>query len=153
VSQGRARVMATRRGRPAAAPEARARRKEEILACATGVFAERGYPGTDMQAIADSAGVAKGTLYLYFTSKEELFLAAADLGFTRMREAVQEVADLEPDPLRRIRVAVRAYLRHFRDHPEQVELMLQERAEFRSRKSTYFLRREVGRDQWRAMLR
>jgi AcrR family transcriptional regulator len=118
------------------------------------VFAERGFPGTDMQAVADAAGVAKGTLYLYFASKEELFLAATDQGIRRMREVVNGEADLEPDPLKRMRVAVRAYLQFFRNHPEQVELMLQERAEFRSRTTpTYFLHRAARAEQWHDRLR
>lgn len=144
----------SRRGRPPSGPEAKQRRRAEILACAARVFAERGYPGTDMQAVADAAGVAKGTLYLYFASKEELFLAATDEGIRRMREVVHGEADQEPDPLRRIRVAVRAFLRFFRDHPEQVELMLQERAEFRERKTpTYFLHRAARAEQWHDLLR
>jgi AcrR family transcriptional regulator len=132
----------------------KARRRAEILACAARVFAERGFPGTDMQAVADAAGVAKGTLYLYFTSKEELFLAAADQGMRQMREAVDAEADQVSDPLKRMRVAVRAFLQFFRDHPEQVELMLQERAEFRSRTTpTYFLHRAARAGQWHDRLR
>src|SRR3954452_10376050 len=101
-----------KRGRPA--DEAgKARRREETLACAGRVFAARGYPGTDMQAVADAAGVAKGTLYLYFAGKEELFLAATDQGLRQMREHVHAIADAQPDPLEHIRAAVRAYLAYF----------------------------------------
>ena len=62
----------SQRGRPAD-EEGKARRRGEILDAAGRVFAQRGYPGTDMQAVADTAGVAKGTIYLYFPNKEELF--------------------------------------------------------------------------------
>lgn len=53
------------------------RRKEarpaEILEAALAVFAERGYAATRMEDIAARAGVTKGTIYLYFPSKDEVF--------------------------------------------------------------------------------
>jgi TetR/AcrR family transcriptional regulator len=58
----------------------RARRKEarpgELIEAALDVFAERGFSGARLEDIAQRAGVTKGTVYLYFTSKEELFEAA-----------------------------------------------------------------------------
>src|SRR3954447_26066507 len=141
-----------RRGRPA--DEAgKAKRREEILACAGRVFAARGIPGTDMQAVADAAGVAKGTLYLYFPSKEDLFLAAVDQGMTRLKTFVDDAVEDLSDPLEVIGRAIHAYLRFFKEHPEQVELLILERAEFRDRKkSTYFAHRETGRARWHALL-
>lgn len=57
----------------------RARRKEarpgEILAAASALFTEKGFAATRMDDVAQRAGVSKGTLYLYFPSKEELFKA------------------------------------------------------------------------------
>lgn len=47
--------------------------KRDILQAALELFAEKGYHNTSMSAIADHAGVGKGTLYWYFSSKEELF--------------------------------------------------------------------------------
>jgi AcrR family transcriptional regulator len=51
------------------------RRPAELLAAALVLFVERGYAGTRLDDIAASAGVSKGTLYLYFANKEELFKA------------------------------------------------------------------------------
>ena len=55
------------------------RRKEErpaeIIAAALETFAERGFAATRLDDIATRAGVTRGTLYLYFPSKEELFKA------------------------------------------------------------------------------
>jgi AcrR family transcriptional regulator len=57
----------------------RARRKEsrprELLAAALELFVERGFAATRLEDVAARAGVSKGTLYLYFTGKEELFKA------------------------------------------------------------------------------
>ncbi|MFM7151934.1 MAG: TetR/AcrR family transcriptional regulator, partial [Gemmataceae bacterium] len=47
----------------------------------------------------------------------------------------------------------RAYLRFFKNHPEQVELLILERAEFRDRKrSTYHDHREAGRPRWNRLV-
>lgn len=51
-------------------------RRACILKAARCVFARQGYSATVVDDIAGQAGIAKGTLYLYFRSKEEIFLAA-----------------------------------------------------------------------------
>lgn len=50
-------------------------RPQELLAAALDLFVERGYAATRLEDVAARAGVSKGTLYLYFTNKEELFKA------------------------------------------------------------------------------
>src|SRR5215470_16376162 len=50
-------------------------RPAEIIAAALASFAERGFSATRLDDIARRAGVTRGTLYLYFPSKEELFKA------------------------------------------------------------------------------
>lgn len=60
-------------------PKKRTRRKEarpnELMAAALQAFAERGFAGTKIDDIAELAGVAKGTVYLYFDTKDALFEA------------------------------------------------------------------------------
>ena len=62
-----------------ATPAKRARRKEarpgELLAAALDLFVEKGFSATRAEEVAKRAGVSKGTLFLYFSSKEELFKA------------------------------------------------------------------------------
>ena len=50
-------------------------RPQELLAAALDLFGEKGYASTRLEDVAKRAGVSKGTLYLYFTNKEELFKA------------------------------------------------------------------------------
>ncbi len=52
--------------------------RRKLLAAARELFIERGYEATRPQDIARSAGVASGTFYLHFRSKEDAFLAFAD---------------------------------------------------------------------------
>jgi len=55
-------------------------RPQELTAAALALFVEKGYAATRLDEIAAQAGVSKGTLYLYFTSKEELFKAVVREG-------------------------------------------------------------------------
>ena len=133
------------------------RRREEILVVATAEFARRGYPNTDLQVVADRLKVGKGTVYRYFETKEALFLAAADRLMRRLKAETDGAAAKGRDALEQIALATRAYLRFFDRHPEFVEIMVQERAEFRDRKKhTYFAHRDVNirpwKDLWRGMI-
>ena len=64
---------------PHEAPSKRTRRKQarpgELLEAALSLFVEKGYAATRVEEVAARAGVSKGTLFLYFSSKEELFKA------------------------------------------------------------------------------
>jgi AcrR family transcriptional regulator len=129
-----------------------ASRTDEILDTAATIFAQHGYQDTEMQLIADAIEVGKGTIYRYFPSKQELFLKAVSRGMDRLRLAVRSAYEPIEDPLERVTVAIRAYLTFFRNHPQYVELLIQERAQFRDRKKqTYFEHREKYVGEWRQM--
>jgi AcrR family transcriptional regulator len=131
-----------------------ARRHEEILETAAKLFAQHGYSETDTQLLADQLGVGKGTLYRYFPSKRDLFLAAADRVMVKLREHVDASIVGVADPLDQIAVAIRAYLAFFAAQPGFVELLIQERAQFKDRKKpTYFEHRERNIVRWREMYR
>ncbi len=73
------------------------RRKEarpaELLAAALDVFAEKGFAATRLEDIATRAGVSKGTVYLYFDSKEALFKAAIETAMIPAIEAAEAIAN------------------------------------------------------------
>jgi AcrR family transcriptional regulator len=76
------------------------RRKEarpaELLAAALDLFVEKGYAGTRLDDVAARAGVSKGTLYLYFQYKEELFKAVVRENIvTPLSEAAQEMREFD----------------------------------------------------------
>jgi AcrR family transcriptional regulator len=66
-------------------------RPQEILAAALDLFTEKGYAATRADEVATRAGVSKGTVYLYFENKEELFKAVVRESFG---PALQEAVDL-----------------------------------------------------------
>jgi AcrR family transcriptional regulator len=131
-----------------------AQRREQILETAARLFAEHGYANADTQLLAEKLGVGKGTIYRYFPSKEEVFLAAADRVMHLLHERVDAGIRGIEDPLDRIAAAIHAYLAFFAEHPEFVELLMQERAQFKDRnKPTYFQHREARVQQWRELYR
>jgi AcrR family transcriptional regulator len=77
-------------------PIARQRRKEarpgELMSAALQVFAERGFAATRLEEVAKRAGVSKGTVYLYFESKEALFKAAVESAVIPALEAGEAIA-------------------------------------------------------------
>jgi len=119
-----------------------ARRCEQILDKATAVFARHGYPNTDVQFIADPLSISKGTVYRYFPSKERLFLAAVERGVRDLDVHIQSAIEWVADPVDRMVAATRAYLEYFEDHPDLVELFIQERAEFGGRKKPIYFEHE-----------
>ena len=51
-------------------------KRKQIIKAAIRVFARLGLPNTKMLQVAEAAGIGKGTIYEYFKSKDELFIAA-----------------------------------------------------------------------------
>lgn len=80
----------------------RKRRKEarpaEILEAGFREFAEKGFDGTKLDGVAARAGVAKGTLYLYFDSKETLFKAAVHSRIIPVVDRLVRLVDFYPGP-------------------------------------------------------
>ena len=61
-------------------------RRQQILDAAAALFQEVGYEGFSVALLASKAGVVKGTLYLYFRTREEVFLALYDQSLNRVSE-------------------------------------------------------------------
>lgn len=74
-----------------------ARRKKKIIQVATQLFSERSYHNVTIDEVATKAGIAKGTIYLYFESKEKLYLEILENGFESIESLIEkEVAKADP---------------------------------------------------------
>ncbi len=69
-------------------------RTSEIVAAAKQVIAAKGFAAATMDEIAEAAGIAKGTIYLYFKSKDQLFQAVAADILARLIERIKHIRDL-----------------------------------------------------------
>jgi len=106
-------------------------KRHAILEQAIRTFAELGFRGTDVQVIADRAGVGKGTVYRYFGSKEDLFWATTFEVMLRLDRHVFAAMEGVDGACAKLRTAAIAYAGFFEATPEYLEVFIQERAEFR----------------------
>jgi AcrR family transcriptional regulator len=68
------------------------RTRQQILATAQRLFAERGYDATSLQMIADEMGLTKAAVYYHFRAKNEILLAAMRPGLLRLQALLDEAA-------------------------------------------------------------
>lgn len=115
--------MATTKPRRKDLPE---NRRACILNAARCVFARQGYAGTVVDDIAGQAGIAKGTLYLYFKSKEEIFLAALIEDARRMEERTRERMQAAETWQEKLRAYVEVRLEYLDKHEDFLRIYLAE---------------------------
>ena len=84
-------------GLPDAARQKKDDRRAAILKVARAAFLQHGYSGASMSQIAARVGGSKATLYNYFPSKKELFVALADEETTRIFTPLFEVSEMQGD--------------------------------------------------------
>lgn len=130
----------------------RTQRKRDIIRAATGLFARLGYNECEMEQVAGELGIAKGTLYLYFSGKQELFFACVDQGMQELQAALQNAYVDGEDIFRCSARSIWAFLQFFDANPQHIELLIQERAIFRDRpQPTFFIYRDARRSRWREL--
>jgi TetR/AcrR family transcriptional regulator, fatty acid metabolism regulator protein len=122
-------------------------KREAILRAATDVFASGGFFNSQVADVARAAGVAAGTVYLYFRSKDDLLVSIFD---RTMREWIEEGrASVAPitDPVERLRAIARVHLdRMGRDRSLAVvfQVELRQSTKFMERFSSTLLRDYLG---------
>ena len=91
-------------------------RREEILHAATKVFFEKGLSASTMDDIAERAELSKGTLYLYYHSKEDLYLAVMNVGIDILNKMFVTALAQASDTIDGLRRLCETYFAFFRDH-------------------------------------
>lgn len=117
--------------RPAAARTDRAARLREtrraaILAAAKAVFAEKGYHDASVNDVIERAGIARGTFYLYFEGKAQVFESVLAEALLALRAVVRpiDVSRGAPPPARQLREMLTAALGYARADREFTRLLL-----------------------------
>src|SRR5215471_17911150 len=85
--------------------------RDNLVAVATRLFAERGFEGTSIEAVLDEAGVSRGSLYHHFPSKEALFEAVFQATEARIGVEVLEGASELNDPVAILHAGSLAWMR------------------------------------------
>jgi TetR/AcrR family transcriptional regulator len=98
-------------------------RREDILDAAQRVFFEKGLAAATMDDIAETAELSKGTLYLYYKSKEDLYLTVMMRGMQLLYDAFSEVANSASSPAQMLARLFDAYLSYFNNHRDFFRMM------------------------------
>ena len=137
-----ARKTRVRDAEPPPAPK-----RDAILRAAIDTFAERGYFNAQVADVARAAGVAAGTVYLYFKSKDDLLISIFERsmrdGLSRGRESVANLED-PPERLRRLARGHLARLGNDRNLAVVFQVELRQSTKFMERFSSTLLRDYLG---------
>lgn len=98
-------------------------RREEILDAAQKVFFEKGLQVSTMDEIAEAAELSKGTLYLYYKSKEDLYLAVMIRGMETLCEMFERTIATGKSSLELLNDFGQTYYEFFRLHPNYFRML------------------------------
>jgi len=98
-------------------------REEKILNASERIFAEKGYHAATMSEIAKEAGVAEGTIYTCFNSKQELLFSLPEKWFKWLSQNMEEAFDIK-DPLSKLHWFIRVFFRSFLSHRDFLKVFL-----------------------------
>lgn len=98
-------------------------RREAILESAKAVFAEKGLLTSTTDEIAERAELAKGTIYLYFKAKEEMYMALVEQGLDLLAQRFRDAVDPSRPADENLRRISSAYYRFYREEPEYFRLL------------------------------
>ena len=114
-------------------------RRSEILRAAWKVFSSKDYSSATVDEIAEAAELSKGTLYLYFQNKAELFFSTLEMGIEQIFSIAQEVISSYDDPVKGLEEIIKRLLNFFEENVGFFKILFSERAHFE-------LHAEIGDD-------
>lgn len=99
-------------------------KRAKILSAAAELFATQPFHKVLLSDVAEAAAVGKGTLYIYFKSKEDLYLAVLYSGFSRLVDWLREQMDEDiHSPAEDLEVVIRETIRFAYQNPHLFEVM------------------------------
>jgi TetR/AcrR family fatty acid metabolism transcriptional regulator len=97
-------------------------KRERILDAAERIFAKHGFFAARVTEIAKEAGVADGTIYLYFKSKDDLLISLFENRMKQVNAELERAIAAEP-PARQLHAFIRTYLQLVHDEPAAAEVL------------------------------
>ena len=101
-------------------------RREEILKAAITIFAQKGYHDTSISDIIERAGIARGTFYLYFENKRQIFDSILENLMLELDRSIKKIliGPGYPDPLQQLKANLERVLTLLIDNPEVSAILL-----------------------------
>ncbi len=96
----------------------RTQRRKDIVDAAEKVFFSKGFDKATMDEVAEIAELSKGTLYLYFKSKEDLYLGIIRRGTAVLGGLFEEAVASQETGIEKVEAVGRAYYKFFREFPD-----------------------------------
>ncbi|MFM7775265.1 MAG: TetR/AcrR family transcriptional regulator [Candidatus Kapaibacterium sp.] len=103
----------------------RTAKRDLLVRAAVTVFSQKGFHAAKMQEIADAAGVGKGTMYEYFDTKDELFLAVYDAWMDAYEAAMEEAGARSKDPVATADALIETTIGFYEEHALHAPLLLE----------------------------
>jgi TetR/AcrR family fatty acid metabolism transcriptional regulator len=98
-------------------------KRERILSAAERIFARRGFYHAKVAEIARDAGVADGTIYLYFKSKDDLLISLFETRMEQVNQQVQAAAEAADTPRAKLEAVIHTHLDLVRTQPHVAEVL------------------------------
>lgn len=111
---------------PTTEADSRQKRRAEILSAASALFAEQGYHKASIAGIIERANIARGTFYLYFSSKHAILEAILDAAVDGLRAQLQriDIGPEAPPPNQQLRDNILRVMRFVTSEPALTQLVL-----------------------------
>ncbi|MGF1511703.1 MAG: TetR/AcrR family transcriptional regulator [Myxococcota bacterium] len=103
--------------------ERREDKRRRIIDAAVQIFAAKGFFGSRVSEIADAAGVADGTIYLYFKSKDEILISLFEERMTEINRRFAAILAECPEPEERLRRYLTEHLRLVAEQPKLMQVL------------------------------
>ena len=100
------------------------RTKRKIFEASMKLFAEKGYDATSVEEITATVGVAKGTLYYHFSSKEEIFNFLVGEGMKLLQNSIEIKTSTKPNSIEKLKAVILIELKVLKKYENIISIIL-----------------------------
>ena len=124
--------------------------RDKILDVASELFRRKGFDGTSMQDIAGEVGILKGSIYYYFSSKNEIIREVLEKGIEPVVRSGEEIIKKELPPRKMLKELINNHLRYIMEHNDTLVIFFQERGKISHAETDRYLH---NRNRYEGMFR
>lgn len=108
-------------------------KKSDIYKAAASIFGEKGYDNSSLDEIAKSAGVAKGTIFYYFSSKEELFSSLINQGIDLLSTEIIRICKQKISIKKKLELTIKYHFTFYKENANLCSMILSQLGNFQNR--------------------